>query len=285
MENPHIELCASKAQTVTVRSARPREYLTEREIEKLMDAASGNRWGHRDATAIRRAYRHGPRASELWRLRGTTSTSRLQASCAACQGGDASVHPIGGKELRALRRLQREAPEGARTGYVFGVRAVWRRSASLAITMVAGAGEAAGFPFLIDSHMDRHSSGYKLANDGPTPVRSNMIRASVDRLDGLYTALGLDRSGFLEGLISAGAVRRVHIGTAVADKFITLLSSRKRSWTIPQPCCSGRCWPPVRSTCAKLTAGKRSPPSPSISRLTSPLDRVQIQDHLEIAQR
>ena len=30
------------------RSSRPREYLTEREIEKLMDAASGNRWGHRD---------------------------------------------------------------------------------------------------------------------------------------------------------------------------------------------------------------------------------------------
>ena len=30
------------------RSSRPREYLTEREIEKLMHAASGNRWGHRD---------------------------------------------------------------------------------------------------------------------------------------------------------------------------------------------------------------------------------------------
>ena len=52
MENPHVELCASRAANVTVRSARPREYLTEREIEKLMDAARDNRWGHRDATAI-----------------------------------------------------------------------------------------------------------------------------------------------------------------------------------------------------------------------------------------
>jgi hypothetical protein len=43
----------------TVRSRRPREYLTEREIEKLMEAARGNRWGHRDATAILIAYRHG----------------------------------------------------------------------------------------------------------------------------------------------------------------------------------------------------------------------------------
>jgi hypothetical protein len=31
---------------------RPREYLTEKEIERLMDAARQNRWGHRDATAI-----------------------------------------------------------------------------------------------------------------------------------------------------------------------------------------------------------------------------------------
>ena len=50
------------------RSSRPREYLTEREIEKLMVAASGNRWGHRDATAILIAYRHGF-ASELVALR------------------------------------------------------------------------------------------------------------------------------------------------------------------------------------------------------------------------
>jgi hypothetical protein len=33
-------------------------------------------------------------------------------------------------------------------------------------TMVARAGAAAGFPFLIHSHMLRHSCGYKLANGG-----------------------------------------------------------------------------------------------------------------------
>ena len=40
-----------------------------RRVEKLMDAARGNRWGHRDATAILIAYRHGLRASELVALR------------------------------------------------------------------------------------------------------------------------------------------------------------------------------------------------------------------------
>jgi hypothetical protein len=39
-------------------------------------------------------------------------------------------------------------------------------------------------------------------------------------------------------------------------------------------CCSGLCSLPARSTCARSMAGKRSPPSPSISQLTSPLDQI-----------
>jgi integrase len=45
---------------------RTREYLTEREIERLMAAArKSSRYGHRDATMILVGYRHGLRASEL----------------------------------------------------------------------------------------------------------------------------------------------------------------------------------------------------------------------------
>src|SRR6266516_5790219 len=43
---------------------------------------------------------------------------------------------------------------------------------------------------------------------------------------------------------------------------------------IPLPCCSGHCSLPDRSTCARSMAGKRSPPSQSISRLTSPHDQI-----------
>ena len=39
---------------------RTREYLTEAEVERLMNAARKNRWGHRDATMTLVAYRHGP---------------------------------------------------------------------------------------------------------------------------------------------------------------------------------------------------------------------------------
>ena len=48
---------------------REREYLTPKEVDRLQDAArKHSRYGHRDATAILIAYRHGLRASELCEL-------------------------------------------------------------------------------------------------------------------------------------------------------------------------------------------------------------------------
>jgi site-specific recombinase XerD len=44
---------------------RTREYLTDAEVDKLIGAARCNRYGHRDATILNVAYRHGLRASEL----------------------------------------------------------------------------------------------------------------------------------------------------------------------------------------------------------------------------
>jgi len=48
---------------------RRREYLTEAEVERLMEAAKNNRWGLRDASMVLVAYRHGLRAAELVDLR------------------------------------------------------------------------------------------------------------------------------------------------------------------------------------------------------------------------
>src|SRR5262249_20821179 len=151
---------------VTVESAMAgrREYLTEREVDKLIEAAKDNRWGHRDATAILIAYRHGLRASELVSLRWSDlelTTGRLHVRRA--KGGTPSVHPLSARETRALRRLQREAPSSP---YLF----VSERGSPLAVAgyqrMIARAGEAAGFPFLVHSHMPRHACGFKLAADG-----------------------------------------------------------------------------------------------------------------------
>jgi integrase len=178
---------------VTVRMKRPREYLTETEIERLMEAARQNRQGHRDVTAMLLAYRHGLRASELVGLRWDDldlTHGRLHVRRA--KGGETTVHPIGGKEIRALRRLQREAP--VKSLYVF----VSERGAPLSVAgyqrMVARAGKAAKFPFLIHSHMLRHSTGYKLANDGQDTraIQGYLGHRSIMSTQ-RYTALAPDR--------------------------------------------------------------------------------------------
>jgi type 1 fimbriae regulatory protein FimB/type 1 fimbriae regulatory protein FimE len=144
---------------------RTREHLSEGEINRLMDAARKNREGHRDATMILMAYRHGLRASELCDLQWS------QIDFAQCvihvrrvKNGNPATHPLTGKELRALRRLQREAPKSA---FVF----VSMRGTPFTVSgfrrMVERAGIDAGMEALkIHPHMLRHAAGYQLANQG-----------------------------------------------------------------------------------------------------------------------
>src|SRR6266498_4139309 len=144
---------------------RPREYLTPKEIDALLTAArKRSRYPHRDYTAIPLAYRHGLRASELCRLRwdqidfvrGLITVTRLK-------NGTSSEQPLGGTEIRALRRLQREN-EPSR--YVF----LTERGGPMTRTgfrfMIERAGVAAGIPWKVHPHVLRHSCGYKLGNDG-----------------------------------------------------------------------------------------------------------------------
>src|SRR5215831_5936567 len=117
MAKTHLQLVAPRIVKQTVAPQRrpnsdyrTREHLTEAEIEKLIAATKDNRYGHRDATMILVAYRHGLRASELVTLRwdqidfdaGILQVTRRKR-------GTPSTHPISGDELRALRRLKREA--------------------------------------------------------------------------------------------------------------------------------------------------------------------------------
>jgi integrase len=73
-----------------------RRYLTQREVERLMDCARKHgRYGHRDATMILVAYRHGLRASEVCDLQWQQielSEGRLHVH--RVKNGIASVHPI-----------------------------------------------------------------------------------------------------------------------------------------------------------------------------------------------
>jgi integrase len=83
-----------------------------------MKAATGNRRGHRDATMIQVAYRHGLRVSELVDLRWDQVDFRTATlHVRRVKQGTPSTHPIIGDELRSLRRLQRE--QGPKSPFVF----------------------------------------------------------------------------------------------------------------------------------------------------------------------
>ena len=134
-----------------------REYLTEKEVERLIEAARNwGRNGPRDACAILLAYRHGFRAAELCSLKWSQvdlTHGRLHVNRA--KGGIESVHPLHGPELRALRPLQGSSP------YVFVTEAGTPVTPAWFLRMVQRTGRAAKLPFQVHPHMLRHSTGFK----------------------------------------------------------------------------------------------------------------------------
>ncbi len=144
---------------------RTREYLTTTEVDQLIEAAKGNRNGHRDATMILIAFRHGLRVSELCDLRWESVD--FNAACLhvrRVKRGTPATHPITGDELRMLRRLQRE--QEPKSPFVF----TSERNAPFCTAgfsrLLQRAGKAAGLKLKVHPHMLRHACGFTLANRG-----------------------------------------------------------------------------------------------------------------------
>ena len=144
---------------------RAREYLTDPEVARLIAAASGNRHGHRDATAALIAYRHGLRAAELVTLRwDAIDFAHGRVHVYRVKSGSESVHLLSGRELRALRRLKRE--QDPASPFIFTSERGAPFTPAGFRKMVARLGVAADLGFPVHPHMLRHACGFKLANDG-----------------------------------------------------------------------------------------------------------------------
>jgi integrase len=172
MAKSHLKLVTPTAKKRTVtprrrrnRDLRTREHLTEAEVERLMKGATGNRHGHRDATMILVAYRHGLRVSELVDLRWDQVDFRTATlHVRRVKQGTPSTHPIVGDELRALRRLQRE--QEPKSLFVFTSERDTPFTTAGFARMIERAGIEAKFGFKPHPHMLRHACGYALANRG-----------------------------------------------------------------------------------------------------------------------
>ena len=171
-QSVHLALVPPSDEKFTVRlprrkpnaEYRSREHLTEQEGERLIEAVKDNRQGHRDATMVLIAFRHGLRVAELIDLRwDQVDLDNALLHVRRLKNGSPASHPLTGRELRALRRLQREQPKSP---FVF----ISERGAPFSKrgfqAMVERAGEAAGFDMKLHPHMLRHACGFKLANEG-----------------------------------------------------------------------------------------------------------------------
>jgi len=157
----------------------------------LIDAArKRGRNGPRDAAAILLAYRHGLRAAELCHLCWSQIDLRHgRLHVKRAKGGIESVHPLHGPELRALRPLARGA-----SPYVFVTEAGAPTTTAWFLRMVQRTGRAAKLPFPVHPHMLRHSTGYKLANDGhDTRSLAHYLGHRNLQSTARYTALAPDR--------------------------------------------------------------------------------------------
>jgi type 1 fimbriae regulatory protein FimE len=144
---------------------RPREYLEEHEVERLVEGArKSGRYGQRDATLILLAFRHGLRVSELAVLQwGQVNLKSARLYVRRRKNGLESTQPLTGREVRMLRVLQREA---AGSPFVFNTERGSGITEDNVRKIVERAGQAARFPFKVHPHMLRHACGYALANKG-----------------------------------------------------------------------------------------------------------------------
>jgi type 1 fimbriae regulatory protein FimB/type 1 fimbriae regulatory protein FimE len=144
---------------------RSREHLTDAEIERLIKTAGKNRHGHRDATMILVAYRHGLRVSELADLRWEqVDFNHAVLHVRRVKKGTPATHPIIGDEMRALRRLQRE--QEPRSPFVFTSERGSPFTTAGFARLLERAGGTAGIGLKVHPHMLRHACGFALANKG-----------------------------------------------------------------------------------------------------------------------
>jgi len=181
MPKAHLKLVTPAIVNRTVMPRRPpnaelrtREHLREAEVERLMDAARKNRWGHRDATMVLMAYRHGFRPAELVDLRwdqidfasGALHVRRVKR-------GTPSTHPILGDELRALRRLQRE--QKPKSPFVFTSERGAPFSTAGFARMIERAGTEARLGFKAPPHMLRMPAATRSPIRATTPEPYSLI--------------------------------------------------------------------------------------------------------------
>jgi site-specific recombinase XerD len=141
-----------------------RDYLTDREVELLVEAAKEHgRYGQRDSLMIRMAYRHGLRSCELVDL--TWDQIEFETGHILVyrrKNGEGSRQPLNGEELRALRAIKRES----HSPYIFASERGDKMTTANIRMMFRKLRQVTMLQAPVHAHALRHACGHKLADQG-----------------------------------------------------------------------------------------------------------------------
>ncbi|EGK9149264.1 tyrosine-type recombinase/integrase [Salmonella enterica] len=191
-----------------------RKYLTQSEVERLLETAKMSGNPERDYCLIYMSFIHGFRVSEVRHLRlsdldlneGSLYIHRLKQ-------GFSTSHPLLGKEVRAIKawlKVRRTMP-GAENDWLFVSRYGTPLSRQRIYNMIQRLGEKAGLSLCSHPHMLRHACGFALADRGiDTRLIQDYLGHRNIRHTVRYTASNAER---FEGVWRSKSKRKkIHLG-------------------------------------------------------------------------